>query len=474
MLQRPLTADERSVIDKCVNAYNSNGAHDLVSLVIGSNFRVSNGRPKGYAALFPLSAKVKLDLIKTGEFGKGRVVYRVKKTDANGEILTDDMFRNKQAKAALVAAIPQSVEDVARTFGAHAVDDDGMFVDQDCVATMGDDGAVGVAKYTKLTVAEEDFHLIVGTVVPQALAMQADAHIDEAVRNGLTFEEALSNKTPSSLPNAMGTTPASVFGLSASPTTFSSSQYVTSRCGAKMAKTVVDALGLAFEEADVKEDIGASATAGKQLLPRAMAEAFTNHFVPIADGYVAFYCDMVNTDQSPTIPFADHALTGWRLAFGLTPELSHDIPTIFKATAFGNPNLMNSYPFSAAVYCDPETVPDAELALETIDIDGWRDPASSILAFDGPTMAISPSFNVGVGLRGDSLELAADAHEADFARVNRMTRSEDDNNFAPLLRLRTCVMRVASVNPLDRPLYVGDSINNAGELAAANAMQSAQ
>lgn len=475
LLSRPLTEEEQNVISKCVGAYNNEQSSDLFKLVLGSNMRVEGGRLKGYAAVFPMNAKVRLDLLKTGEYGTARVVHRVSNKTLDGRDVNQVMFQTPEAKEALTAAVVQSVhdDDVSMTFGAHAVDPSGMFVDKDSVPTMGDNGTVGVAMYTKKMVANNNYYLLVSTVSPQALALQADAHIDEAVRQGHTFAQMFANTAKSELADAMGTSPHDLFAISNNNSGYGmSSQYVSSRCGTRMAQRVADALGLQFEEADMKDDVLASSSFGHQIAPEAMTESFTNLFVPMGD-YVVFYCDMVNTQQSPVIAVADHALAGWRLARG--PEMnkiSHGKPKLFKALPFGNPDLACAYPFSAPVYCKKDQVPETELSLDTLDIAEWRGPASSILAFDGPTLAFSPSFNVGLGLRGDSLELAVMAHQEDTARVDALTRSQNGNYVGSNLELTTCVMRVATINELDRGLYDGDCLSNKGEIAAANARAS--
>ena len=469
LLGRELTETEATTVQKSIDAYNTNGVQNLLAMTIGPNFEIRNGHMTGFTALFNKNSPVYPDLLKTGEYGKARVTYRVQKTDRDGNYLNNETYRTEDRKQALHEALPLSVAEVEQTFGAHAMNEDRMFSDAELVPTLGASGAAGVATYTKVVVAEVEHDLIVAEVVPQAFAQQADAHIDEAYKNGLTIGELLSNQTVSGLADAMGTASADVFGVFPNSSGYTTSaQFVASRCGRAAATRVADVFGLQFEPADMVTD---TRSVGSATVPEAMAEAFTNILVPVGDQFVVFYCEMVSAQMSPTIPYADHALTGWKLIMGETPETSPDKPTIFKASAFGNAELAWAYPFSAPSYCTVDEIPENELSVEGIEIENWRDHARMTLVFQGLTAAVSPTFNVGASLSGESLEHAAHKHTQRFRAVDEQCRSDDGSYVGSIVTLKTRVMRVAELSPRDRKLYQGDTVINEGEFVAERMIQ---
>lgn len=468
LLGRDLTDDEMSIVQESIDAFNANGQQNLFGMTIGPNFRIKDGDISGVTMLLSKNAPVVPDLLQTAEYGKARLAFRVKKTDRDGNALDNHTYRSAEKRQGLLDALPLAVTDVENTFGAHTADQDGLYSDQHCVPTLGDEGAAGVAMYTQTEgFAKVERDMIVVEVVPQAFAQQASAHIAEAYNNGLTIGQMLENKTVSNLSDAMGTCSANVFGLFPESTNYKAvSQFVGLRCARAAAVRIADVFGLEFEEADITTD-NSSASGASVVLP--MAQAFTNMFVPVENNnnLVLFYKDTVSARLCPVIPYADHALSGWKLVTGPIPNKSHDRPDMFNAKSFGNTDLMWSYPFSAPVYSSLDQIPEEELSIEGIQNQSWVDTASQTLVYSGLTTALSPTYNVGSHLSGDSLVKAAKTHQQAFEAIDMQCRADGGTTFVGLTKdLDTRVMRVAEISPLDRPLYQGDSVFDQGEMVA--------
>ncbi|MBB20823.1 MAG: hypothetical protein CMP20_15405 [Rickettsiales bacterium] len=468
LLGRDLTEDEMMIVQESIDAFNANGRQNLFGMTIGPNFCIKDGDISGVTMLLSKNAPVVPDLLQTAEYGKARLAFRVKKTDRDGNPLDNHTYRSAEKRQNLLNALPLAVPDVENTFGAHTVDQDGLYADQHCVPTLGDQGAAGVAMYTQTEgFAKVDRDMIVVEVVPQAFAQQASAHIAEAYNNGLTIGQMIENKTASNLSDAMGTCSANVFGLYPDSTNYKTvSQFVSLRCARAAAERVADVFGLEFEEADITVD-DSSATGASVVVP--MAQAFTNIIVPVSNNndLVLFYKGMVSTQLCPVIPYADHALSGWKLVTGPIPAKSHDRPAMFNAEAFGNTDLMWSYPFEAPAYSSVDEIPEQELSVNGIQNQSWVDAASQTLVYSGLTTALSPTYNVGSQLSGDSLDEAAKAHEQAFTTADMQCRADGGTTFVGMIKdLDTRVMRVAEISPLDRPLYQGDSVFDEGEMVA--------
>jgi len=468
LLGRQLTDDEMTIVQKSIDAFNGNGETNLYGMTIGPNFRIKDGDISGITMLLNKDAPVVPDLLQSGEYGRARLAFRVKKTDRDGNALDNHTYRSDEKKQALLTALPLAVAETEYTFGVHTADQNGIYTDEHCIPTLGDEGAAGVAMYTQTEgFAKVERDLIVVEVVPQAFAQQASAHIAEAFNNELTIRQMLNNKTPSELSDAMGTSSAKVFDMYPNSTRYKTqSQIVSLRCARAAAERIADVFGLEFEEADMDVD-DSSATGATVVKP--VAQAFTNIMMPVAnnDNLVLFYKGTVSTQECPVIPYADHALAGYKLVTGPVPAKSHDRPAIFNAKPFGNAALAYSFPFSAPVYANMDDVPDEELSVEGIQNQAWVDAANQVLVYSGKTTALSPTYNVGAQLSGDSLVEAAKIHAEAFATVDLQCRANDGTTFVGMTKdLDTRIMRVAEVLPLARPQYQGDTVFDQGEIIA--------